>query len=150
MCTLKEKKETLKKEWERCFEMPIEEKLNEKGLEKFWDDATTVEEAEELLTSVAIDLLIERHIGCLGEVIGSIIGDAAKVIVIAGGSDKKLCKGEEKNEGAAAKKFAVLEKEDSHVYPDRFETADEAYDFIKVICMNSTHTFDDFKVVEEV
>lgn len=150
MKDLNKEKEALKREWERCFEMPITEKLNEKGLEKFWSEETKIEEAQDLLTSAAIDLLIESHIGCLGEIIGSIIGDAAKVIVIAGGSDKKLCKDEEKKE----EHFRVIEfKEisgDEVMHKEVFYTAEAAEDYIKEICLTSTRMRDDFKIVQEM
>lgn len=146
MCTLKEKKETLKREWEECFEMPIEEKLNEKGIEKFWDDATSVKEAEDLLTSAAIDLLIESHIEGLGEILGSIVGGASKVIIFAGGPDKKLCKGEEKKE----KHFRVIDAEDDFMHKEVFYTAEAAEEYIKDICMTTSHIRDDFKIVQEM
>ena len=57
--SLKEKKEELKKAWEECFKMKIEDKLNDKGLEHFWSDDTSEEEAAELLTAGAIDMLLD-------------------------------------------------------------------------------------------
>lgn len=43
--SLKEQKIEMKNDWEKCFEKKIEDKLTEKGLKKFWDENTSLEEA---------------------------------------------------------------------------------------------------------
>ena len=62
MDNIKEKKEELKNAWEECFGMKIEDKFNSKGIEHFWDDETSVEEATDMLTAAGIDLYLESVI----------------------------------------------------------------------------------------
>ena len=52
------KKEEIKNAWEKAFGMKISEKLNKKGLDKFWDDNTSLSEAIDLLTAAAFDELL--------------------------------------------------------------------------------------------
>ena len=48
--------------WEECFKVKIEQKLNPKGIAKFWDEETDEQEAYNLLTAAAIDLVIEAQL----------------------------------------------------------------------------------------
>lgn len=143
-------KEELKNTWEKIFEEKIEDHLTEIGLKRFWSPKTSVAGAEMMLTKAATIMFLESVLGK-----NAPKGKHIEVIILGedddedekwetAESEKEYC------EGSKPKKFAVLEKEDDHVYPDRFETDEEAYDFIKVICMNTSHTFDDFKVIQEM
>lgn len=51
---MRSKKAELKAEWETCFEEKIENVLTDEGLEKFWDDSTSIREATEMLTVAAL------------------------------------------------------------------------------------------------
>lgn len=75
--SLKEVKEELKKAWEECFEMKIEDKLNDKGLEHFWSDDTSEKEAADLLTAGAIDMLLD-----------DMLEDLVGVVIIKGNHNK--------------------------------------------------------------
>lgn len=146
---LRKEKQELAAKFEECFESGIEKHLTKKGLDLYWDDETPIEGAALMLDKAAMLTVID-----------DLFSDAKKgmdLIAIIGGfgvddedDEEEVPKYDPIPKGSCPKKFAVLEKEDGHVYPDRFETADDAYDFIKVICMNTPHTFDDFKVVEEM
>ena len=55
---LMDQKKEVKETWEQCFGKKIEDKLNKKGIERFWDDNTSLAEATDMLTAAAIDDLI--------------------------------------------------------------------------------------------
>ena len=138
---LTEKKNEIRKEWEDCFEVNMEDAINTEGIKFFYDENTSIDEATDMLTAIAIELTFGRIIDELGDIDG--------IAIISRKKDKPKSK---ETEGSECKKgkFAVLEKSDGHVYADRFKTDEEANDFIKTICMNTTHTFDDFKVIQEL
>ena len=83
MSNLKERKEQLKKDWEKCFEMEISDLLSEEGLSKFWDCRTSVEEAEVMLT-----------VGSIVNAFDISVDGAVGAIIIAGSSNKKTEKKE--------------------------------------------------------
>ena len=62
MSKLYDQKREMKKDWEKCFGIELEEKLNEKGINKFWSDETSEKEALDLLTAAGTDYLIEEII----------------------------------------------------------------------------------------
>lgn len=126
MKTLREMKEELKKEWEDCFDKKIEDKLNDEGLKKFWDDNTTIGEAEVMLTCAAFDDLFDDLIGA--------------VIFKSSG-----CKDNKKE---VKKPFEVERIKDNYFYSEPFETIKEANEFINNICLNSEFKVDDFRIVK--
>lgn len=130
--SLKEKKIEMKNDWENCLELKLEDKLTEKGLKKFWDENTSLEEAEAMLTHAAID-----------DFVGHLFGSLAGAIIIGVGG----CQDEEEND-EQAEQFQVYRSHDNFFYEDTFDSVDAAKDFIKEQAMNSTYTVDDFKVVK--
>ena len=129
MKTLREMKEELKKEWEDCFDKNIEDKLNDEGLKKFWDDNTTIEEAEVMLTCAAFDDLFDGLDGLIGAVIFTSSG----------------CKDNKKE---VKKPFEVERTKDNYFYSESFETIKEANEYINSICLNSEFKVDDFRIVK--
>ena len=126
--SLKEKKEELKKAWEECFEMKIEDKLNNKGLEHFWSDATTVNEAEELLTGAAIGMVLDS-------IIESVLGfDKDEPCNVNNGKPYRVARVEDG-------KITFIED-------DEFETEDAAKAEIQERVSHSTHTLSDFCVIQ--
>lgn len=129
---LKEQKIEMKNDWEKCFEKKIEDKLTEKGLKKFWDENTSLEEAEAMLTHAAVDDFVEHLMGSL----------AGAIIIGVGG-----CLDEEEND-EQEEQFQVYRSRDNFFYEETFDSVDAAKDFIKEQAMNSTYKVDDFKVVK--
>lgn len=130
--SLKEKKIEMKNDWESCLELKLEDKLTEKGLKKFWDENTSLEEAEAMLTHAAID-----------DFVGHLFGSLAEAIIIGVGG----CQDEEED-NEQAEQFQVYRSHDNFFYEDTFDSVDAAKDFIKKQAMNSTYKVDDFKVVK--
>lgn len=129
---LKEQKIEMKNDWEKCFEKKIEDKLTEKGLKKFWDENTSLEDAEAMLTHAAVDDFVEHLMGSL----------AGAIIIGVGG-----CLDEEEND-EQEEQFQVYRSHDNFFYEETFDSVDAAKDFIKEQAMNSTYKVDDFKVVK--
>lgn len=134
MKTLREMKEELKKEWEDCFDKKIEDKLNDEGLKKFWDDNTTIGEAEVMLTCAALDDFIDDLFGNLLD------GLKGAVIFTSSG-----CKDNKKE---VKKPFEVERIKDNYFYSESFETIKEANEYINNICLNSEFKVDDFRIVK--
>ena len=125
---LRAKKEELVESWEKCFETKFDDKFNKKGKEKFWDDETSLGEAEGMLTSAGINVILED----LGGVIGMAIVSESNV-----------------NKNKSGIKFAVLNIDASFIYRKKFESKKDAEEFIKNICLTSSYTRDDFDIFEE-
>ena len=126
--SLKEKKEELKKAWEECFEMKIEDKLNDKGLGHFWSDETTFNEAEELLTGAAIGMVLDS-------IIESVLGfDKDEPCNVNNGKPYRVARVEDG-------KITFIED-------DEFETEDAAKAEIQERVNHSTHTLSDFCVIQ--
>lgn len=66
-------KKELKKTWQECFGIKLKKVLTEEGLEKFWDEETSLEEATELLTAAGISLYISACLKGTEDVDGIII-----------------------------------------------------------------------------
>ena len=59
MTELHKVKMEMRDAWEESFGKKIEEKLNPKGINKFWSEETDEQEAYNLLTAAAIDMMVE-------------------------------------------------------------------------------------------
>ena len=132
--SLKEKKEELKKVWEECFKMKIEDKLNDKGLEHFWSDDTSEEEAADLLTAGAIDMLVD-------DMLDDLLG-----IVIIKGNPNKNEKSEKKNESNSDfdyNVFDTVKHEFVSVGHKTWEIADEE---AKKYCLENGVKYADVKI----
>lgn len=131
----RERKEGLKNEWEKCFEKKIEDALTDEGIKHFWDERTSVDEAADLLTAVAV-----------GDLVESLLNNHSGIVVKVSSkkAEKKNCKA--KN----FRPFMVIGKPDRYCYDERFETPEAAYEFIKNEAMHSILSVDDFMVVKEV
>lgn len=126
--SLKEKKEELKKAWEECFKMKIEDKLNDKGLEHFWSDDTSEKEAAELLTAGAIDMLLD-----------DMLDDLLGIVIIKGNPNKN-----EKSE----KKYRVVG--DGFTSDKTFTTIEGAENYRDEMAKTSHFTVDELDIVEVV
>ena len=126
--SLKEKKEELKKEWEECFKMKIEDKLNDKGLEHFWSDDTSEQEAADLLTAGAIDMLLD-----------DMLEDLVAIAIIKGNPNKN-----EKSE----KKYRVVG--DGFTSDKTFTTIEGAENYRDEMAKTSHFTVDELDIVEVV
>ena len=126
--SLKEKKEELKKAWEECFEMKIEDKLNDKGLEHFWSDDTSEEEAAELLTAGAIDMLLD-----------DMLDDLVGIAIIKGNPNKNEKSG---------KKYRVVG--DDFTSDKTFTTIEGAENYRDEMAKTSHFTVDELDIVEVV
>ena len=137
--SLIQKKTDLKETWENCFEMKIEDKINENGLTFFWSADTSLEEAAELLDIAAIDLALD-----------SLVSDGAIAMVLNVSKKNKPepCKGEECKK---VDKFRVARiSPDTHMYETKFYNPDEAEAFITEVCLNSKYKRDDFTILQEM
>lgn len=131
-----EKKQELKKEWEDCFGKAIESRFSSIGLAKFWSDETSAKEAEAMLTCAAIN-------DFLGELVEHIEGIA--VIHIGSDDEEEPCN--IKN-GTPYKIARVEDGKLVHIEDDEFETEEAAKAKIQERVNHSTHTLDDFCVIQ--
>ena len=125
--SLKEKKEELKKAWEECFEMKIEDKLNAKGLKHFWSDDTSEEEAADLLTAGAIDMLLD-----------DMLDDLLGIVIIKGNPKKN-----ERNSDFDYNVFDTVKQEFVSVGHKTWEIADEE---AKKYCLENGVKYADVKI----
>ena len=139
--SLKEKKIEMKNDWENCLELKLEDKLTEKGLKKFWDENTSLEEAEAMLTHEAID-----------DFVGHLFGSLAGAIIMGIGG----CQDEEEHDeepcniknGAPYKIARVEDGKVTFIEDDEFETEEAAKAVIQERVNHSTHTLSDFCVIQ--
>lgn len=123
---LRKNKEILIQKWEECFHKKVTEVLSESGMNKLFDDNTSLTEATIMLTIPAIvDALEEAE----GE-------DIVRVVIA--------------DEDAKEGKFGVLRTTDESLCIKRFETKEEANDFIKEQALHTKYTIDEFKVVKVI
>ena len=124
---IRKEKEILIQKWEECFHKKVTEVLSESGMNKLFDNNTSITEAVIMLTIPAIvDALEDAE-----------DEDAVRVVVID-------------NEDAKEGKFGVLRTTDESLCIKRFETKEEANDFIKEQALHTKYTIDEFKVVKVI
>lgn len=128
--SLKEKKEELKKAWEECFKMKIEDKLNDKGLEHFWSDDTSEKEAAEILTAGAIDMLLD-----------DMLDDLFGVVIIKGNHNKN-----EKNESNSDFDYNVFDTVKQAFVSVGNETWEIADEEAKKYCLENGVKYADVKI----
>lgn len=136
MASLKERKEMLKKEWEECFEQKFEDKFNERGIKRFWDEDTTEDEAIEMLTCAGVDIFIDSLAKDVAE-------EIAGVVVI---HNRKQHKDEPCNV-KNGKPYRIIGK-DNTMLDTEFETEEAAREYIIEQVKYSPYTVDDFNVVK--
>ena len=124
---LRKEKELLIQKWEECFHKKVTDILSESGMNKFFDDNTSITEATVMLTIPAIADALDKAES----------EDAVRVVVID-------------DEDAEEGKFTVLRITDESLCSKRFETKEEAEDFIKEQALHTRYTIDEFKIVKVV
>lgn len=124
---LRKEKELLIQKWEECFHKKVTDILSESGMEKFFDDNTSITEATVMLTIPAIADALDKAED----------EDAVRVVVID-------------DEDAEEGKFTVLRITDESLCNKRFETKEEAEDFIKEQALHTRYTIDEFKIVKVI
>lgn len=124
---LRKEKELLIQKWEECFHKKVTDILSESGMNKFFDNNTSITEATVMLTIPAIADALDKAEG----------EDAVRVVVID-------------DEDAEEGKFTVLRITDESLCNKRFETKEEAEDFIKEQALHTRYTIDEFKIVKVV
>lgn len=124
---LRKEKELLIQKWEECFHKKVTDILSESGMNKFFDDNTSITEATVMLTIPAIADALEKAED----------EDAVRVVVID-------------DEDAEEGKFTVLRVTDESLCNKRFETKEEAEDFIKEQALHTRYTIDEFKIVKVI
>lgn len=124
---LRKEKELLIQKWEECFHKKVTDILSESGMEKFFDDNTSITEATVMLTIPAIADALDKAES----------EDAVRVVVID-------------DEDAEEGKFTVLRITDESLCSKRFETKEEAEDFIKEQALHTRYTVDEFKIVKVI
>ena len=124
---LRKEKELLIQKWEECFHKKVTDILSESGMNKFFDDNTSITEATVMLTIPAIADALDKAES----------EDAVRVVVID-------------DEDAEEGKFTVLRVTDESLCNKRFETKEEAEDFIKEQALHTRYTIDEFKIVKVV
>lgn len=135
---LMDQKKEVKETWEQCFGKKIEDKLNKKGIERFWDDNTSLDEATDMLTIAAIDDLFDNLLKD---------SDVNPVAVAVVRHKKAADHKDENDDGDMPSKCRVLNLVTSQLYDDEFDTRDLAKEFIRDKCAITKYTVDDFKVV---
>ena len=124
---LRKEKELLIQKWEECFHKKVTDILSESGMNKFFDDNTSITEATVMLTIPAIADALDKAES----------EDAVRVVVID-------------DEDAEEGKFTVLRVTDESLCNKRFETKEEAEDFIKEQALHTRYTIDEFKIVKVI
>lgn len=124
---LRKEKELLIQKWEECFHKKVTDILSESGMNKFFDDNTSITEATVMLTIPAIADALDKAED----------EDAVRVVVID-------------DEDAEEGKFTVLRVTDESLCNKRFETKEEAEDFIKEQALHTRYTVDEFKIVKVI
>lgn len=124
---LRKEKELLIQKWEECFHKKVTDILSESGMNKFFDDNTSITEATVMLTIPAIADALDKAED----------EDAVRVVVID-------------DEDAEEGKFTVLRVTDESLCNKRFETKEEAEDFIKEQALHTRYTIDEFKIVKVI
>ena len=124
---LRKEKELLIQKWEECFHKKVTDVLSESGMNKFFDDNTSITEATIMLTIPAIADALDKAED----------EDAVRVVVID-------------DEDAEEGKFTVLRITDESLCSKRFETKEEAEDFIKEQALHTRYTVDEFKIVKVI
>lgn len=123
---LRKEKELLIQKWEECFHKKVTDILSESGMNKFFDDNTSITEATVMLTIPAIADALDKVED----------EDAVRVVI--------------DDEDAEEGKFTVLRITDESLCNKRFETKEEAEDFIKEQALHTRYTIDEFKIVKVV
>ena len=123
---LRKEKELLIQKWEECFHKKVTDILSESGMNKFFDDNTSITEAIVMLTIPAIADALEKAES----------DDVVRVVIA--------------DEDAEEGKFTVLRITDESLCNKRFETKEEAKDFIKEQALHTRYTVDEFKIVKVV
>ena len=139
-------KKEVKETWEQCFGKKIEDKLNKKGIERFWDDNTSLDEATDMLTIAAID---DAVIGLIESLFkdSDVNPVAVAVVKHKKAADHEDEQDDKEDEGDMPKKCRVLNLVTSQLYDDEFDTRDLAKEFIRDKCTVTKYTVNDFKVV---
>lgn len=123
---LRKEKELLIQKWEECFHKKVTDILSESGMNKFFDDNTSITEATVMLTIPAIADALDKAES----------EDVVRVVIA--------------DEDAEEGKFTVLRTTDESLCNKRFETKEEAKDFIKEQALHTRYTVDEFKIVKVV
>lgn len=123
---LRKEKELLIQKWEECFHKKVTDILSESGMNKFFDESTSITEATVMLTIPAIADALEKAED----------EDVVRVVIA--------------DEDAEEGKFTVLRVTDESLCNKRFETKEEAEDFIKEQALHTRYTIDEFKIVKVV
>ena len=143
---LMDQKKEVKEAWEQCFGKKIEDKLNKKGIERFWDDNTSLDEATDMLTIAAIDDAVTGLIGSLFK--DSDVNPVAVAVVRhKKAADHEGEHDDKEDKGDMPAKCRVLNLVTSQLYDDEFDTRDLANEFIRDKCTVTKYTVNDFKVV---
>ena len=139
-------KKEVKETWEQCFGKKIEDKFNKKGIERFWDDNTSLDEATDMLTIAAID---DAVIGLIESLFkdSDVNPVAVAVVKHKKAADHEDEQDEKDDEGDMPKKCRVLNLVTSQLYDDELDTRDLAKEFIRDKCTVTKYTVNDFKVV---
>lgn len=139
-------KKEVKETWEQCFGKKIEDKLNKKGIERFWDDNTSLDEATDMLTIAAIDDAVTGLIGSLFKD-SDVNPVAVAVVKHKKEADHEDEQDDKEDEGDMPSKCRVLNLVTSQLYDEEFDTRDLAKEFIRDKCTVTKYTVNDFKVV---
>ena len=123
---LRKEKELLIQKWEECFHKKVTDILSESGMNKFFDDNTSITEATVMLTIPAIADALDKAES----------EDVVRVVIA--------------DEDAEEGKFTVLRTTDESLCNKRFETKEEAKDFIQEQALHTRYTVDEFKIVKVV
>ena len=123
---LRKEKELLIQKWEECFHKKVTDILSESGMNKFFDDNTSITEATIMLTIPAIADALEKAES----------EDVVRVVIA--------------DEDAEEGKFTVLRITDESLCNKRIETKEEAKGFIKEQALHTRYTVDEFKIVKVV
>lgn len=141
---LRTKKEELVKKWQDCFEEKIENAITEEGLNVFWSDETSLEDATRMLDVAGF---AEALGGLPDAVIDFLLGGSSGIAVMAV-SHKSEGPGAEPCNVKNGTPYRIVRKKDNHLFEMEFETEQSAKDFIENAVRHSPYTIDDFMVLK--
>lgn len=129
--SLATRKDELRKKFEECFDTKLEEQLSSEGLATFWSDDTPFEGALEMLDFAALLILM-----------ASLDKVKAKAIVV------EVSESDDDDEDVNSDEYQVYNEVKKEFYSHKFESKEDADEFVVREACNSEYKLSDFKVVK--
>lgn len=132
---IREVKQQLIDEWEKCFHEKVTNALTKQGLDCYWDKYTSVKEAAGMLTKAAI-------LGFVNKVVEESDGDTDVTVIRMDDEGIEIFKPKGRY------KVRRVDKDGNCVedFDEMFDTEKDAMKFIRKQAMTTTHTIDEYQI----